>query len=134
MVLQQKQNIVNVVFEWPLNQIFTGNVTYVIGGVGERSVEYIDMKGFDLVLDDPNAIESHDAFIPKSRQKFPASSDKKKQLTQLPNWQLGPSLPDVRARACAAASDANKIYLVGKSISPNLLKQRYGTFRVQYLR
>ena len=108
-------------------------MTYVIGGVGERSVEYIDMKGFDLVLDDPNAIESHDAFIPKSRQKFPASSDKKKQLTQLPNWQLGPSLPDVRARACAAASDANKIYLVGKSISPNLLKPHYGTFRVQYL-
>ena len=86
-----------------------GNRTYVIGGVGERSVEYVDMKNFNLLES-----EELQAFIPKSRQKVAVSSDKRQQ--QLPNWQLGPALPDVRARACAAASDAKKIYLVGKSI------------------
>ena len=86
-----------------------GNITYVIGGVGERSVEYVDMKSFDAVFRE-DGVESQ-AFIPQSRQKVAASF-----AAQLPNWQLGPSLPDVRARACAAASDANKIYLVGKSI------------------
>ena len=89
-----------------------GNMTYVIGGVGERSVEYVDMNSFDNEFFGENGVEISQAFIPQSRQKVASASSSAK----LPNWQLGPSLPDVRARACAAASDANKIYLVGKSI------------------
>ncbi len=91
-----------------------GNVTYVIGGVGSRVVEFLDMKLFDL-----NALEEMEdgsSLIPKSRQQ------KVNIRKNMPQWQLGPSLPDVRARACAVAGDHTSIFVVGgvdnSSINP----------------
>lgn len=81
-----------------------GNQTYVIGGIGQRSVEFLDMRNFTS-LELSSSLES---FIPRTRQG-------KQEQKLMPQWQLGPSLPDVRARACAVASDARNIFLLGNS-------------------
>lgn len=77
-----------------------GNITYVIGGIGQRSVEKLDMRNFSLEIEDTS-------FIPRTRQ------GKQEARKLMPQWQLGPSLPDVRARGCAVASDAKNIFLLG---------------------
>ena len=81
-----------------------GNITYIIGGMGEKTTEYIDMKSFSL--DNLSHEESENTFIPKSRQKNNA-------VQKLPEWRLGPSLPQIRARACAVAIGPDKILLIG---------------------
>jgi len=65
---------------------------------------------------DASRSKNIESFIPKSRQKVLAvasttSGDKISE--KMPEWQLGPSLPDVRARACAVASDSDTIFLIG---------------------
>ena len=83
-----------------------GNITYIIGGSGEKTTEYIDMKTFSL--DNVKHEDSEEnTFIPKSRQK---SSN---TIQNLPEWRLGPSLPQIRARACAVAIGSDKILLIG---------------------
>ena len=81
-----------------------GNVTYVMGGIGEKSVEFIDMSDYEL---DPLPIPDN---IPKSRQtEFEASN--KPSL----KWKLGPSMPEIRSRGCGASSpDGEKVYVIGK--------------------
>lgn len=83
-----------------------GNITYIIGGSGEKTTEYIDMKTFSL--DNVKHEDSEEnTFIPKSRQK---SSN---TIQNLPEWRLGPSLPQIRARACAVSIGSDKILLIG---------------------
>ena len=71
-----------------------GNLTYIIGGMGERSVEYVDMRRW-------------------SSLERSISQNANEEVEKLPEWKLGPSLPDVRARACAAA-DTDVIYVFGQ--------------------
>ena len=54
-----------------------GSMTYVLGGVGESSIE-----GLDVTQDEPE-------------------------------WELGPEMPRISARACAVATDDNTIYVIG---------------------
>ena len=90
-----------------------GNMTYVIGGVGEKSVEFINMGG---TSDDfASGIVNRQAAIDSRR-----SNDKKPRQNQpvpLPKWQIGTPLPSVRARSCAVATDNNTIYVLGKIAS-----------------
>ena len=66
-------------------------------------------NGLDLSLDNlQEAEEIENTFIPKSRQKT-----NNVNLRALPDWKLGPSLPQIRARGCAVASGPNKIHLIG---------------------
>ena len=83
-----------------------GNITYIIGGSGEKTTEYIDMKTFSLDNVKHNEDSEENSFIPKSRQKSNA-------IQNLPEWKLGPSLPQSRARACAVAIGPDKILLIG---------------------
>ena len=81
-----------------------GNFTYVIGGVGEKTVEYVDFSHFSI-----DAATKPKNLIPKTRQK--SGNDKS---SELPQWKLGTSLPDMRARGCAVSKGTDKIYFIGK--------------------
>ena len=86
-----------------------GNLTYIIGGIGERSVEYVDMRHWSVA-----AADLEQTSIPKSRQQLSQQKvNANEEVKKLPEWKLGPSLPDVRARACAAA-DTDVIYVFGQ--------------------
>ena len=82
-----------------------GNFTYVIGGVGEKTVEYVDFSHFSI-----DQLNKPKNLIPKTRQK--SGNDKS---SELPQWKLGTSLPDMRARGCAVAKGTDKIYFIGES-------------------
>ena len=81
-----------------------GNYTYVIGGVGEKTVEYVDSSHFSIDA----AATKPKSLIPKTRQK--SGNDKS---SELPQWKLGISLPDMRARGCAVSEGTDKIYFIG---------------------
>ena len=83
-----------------------GNVTYVISGLNDASVEFIDMTNFVAEPKVP-AIEE---IIPKSRQKT-LEIEKAPEIN--PGWKLGPPLPEIRARACAVSGGPDTIYLIG---------------------
>ena len=38
----------------------------------------------------------------------------------LPKWQNGPSIPDMRARGCAAAKGSDYVFLIGKRVWNNV--------------
>jgi hypothetical protein len=83
-----------------------GNVTYVIGGIGEITVEFVDMTAFKMEPTLPVVTNT----IPKSRQGVVHEDE---DMLILPKWKLGPSLPEIRSRSCAVASDPNSIFIVG---------------------
>ena len=82
-------------------------MTYVIGGIGEKSMEFINMASDDFGSDIGNlqSIDSRRSNDKKPRQNKPIP---------LPKWQIGTPLPSVRARSCAVATDNNTIYVIGK--------------------
>ena len=89
-------------------------MTYVIGGVGEKSVEFINMEG---TSDDfGSGIGNLQAAAIDSRRSN-AKKPRQNQPVPLPKWQIGTPLPSVRARSCAVATDNNTIYVIGKIAS-----------------
>ena len=75
-----------------------------MGGVGEKSVEFVDFSQFSLEDTSKN-------LIPKSRQKV---------VFELPRWKTGPSMPDMRARGCSVAKEEDeKIYVIGTIVQKN---------------
>ena len=81
-----------------------------MGGVGEKSVEFVDFSQFSLEDTSKN-------LIPKSRQKV---------VFELPRWKTGPSMPDMRARGCSVAKEEDeKIYVIG-TIEQKIWKKKIG--------
>ncbi len=75
------------------------NLSYVIGGIGEKTVEFVDLNDFDLEPDED---------VPRSRE------EEFNVPKPMPKWKLGPSLPEIRSRGCGAASpEGDKIYVIG---------------------